>query len=183
MRVTLYCYATRYKGHFQHPISTRLPFNPTRFLHERQPFAWEAREFLRKKCIGKQVAFKTLGSSGGGREYAFVYLGQENLNESVVKNGFANVKVSPTGSRPSGYRLSETVMRDLSALERRNDPYFVLQSLVTRRSFLSVKSLRSSKNWACSAEMPLRLRTHLFLRSLPGETRCVRGSVTIHQHN
>lgn len=27
-----------------------------------EPFAWDSREFLRKKCIGKQVRWKRLGS-------------------------------------------------------------------------------------------------------------------------
>lgn len=33
-----------------------------------EPFSWEAREFLRKKLVGKKVFFKTAGQvSGGGK--------------------------------------------------------------------------------------------------------------------
>ena len=42
-----------------------------------QPFAWEAREFLRKKLIGKEVAFYLeYKVPGSGREYGAVYLGR-----------------------------------------------------------------------------------------------------------
>lgn len=35
---------------------------------EDEPLAWEAREFLRKKLVGKKVFFKTAGPvSGGGK--------------------------------------------------------------------------------------------------------------------
>lgn len=42
-----------------------------------QPFAWEAREYLRKKLIGKEVAFVIEYTvPGTGREYGCVYLGK-----------------------------------------------------------------------------------------------------------
>lgn len=40
-----------------------------------QPFAWEAREFLRKKLIGKEVLFSVeYKVPGTGREYGCIYL-------------------------------------------------------------------------------------------------------------
>lgn len=42
-----------------------------------QPFAWEAREFLRKKLVGKEVSYTVeYKAPGTGREYGAVYLGR-----------------------------------------------------------------------------------------------------------
>ena len=42
-----------------------------------EPFAWEAREFLRKKLIGKEVVFTVeYKVPSSGREYGFLYLGK-----------------------------------------------------------------------------------------------------------
>ncbi|ESN89999.1 hypothetical protein HELRODRAFT_186227 [Helobdella robusta] len=62
-----------------------------------EPFAWEAREFLRKKLIGKEVCFvldpKTVGNK---KEYGVVYLGKdtsgENILEALVSEGLADVR-------------------------------------------------------------------------------------------
>ncbi|EFH41014.1 tudor domain-containing protein [Arabidopsis lyrata subsp. lyrata] len=59
-----------------------------------EPFAWESREFLRKLCIGKEVAFKVdyKVEAIAGREFGSVYLGHENLAKLVVQNGWAKVR-------------------------------------------------------------------------------------------
>jgi staphylococcal nuclease domain-containing protein 1 len=59
-----------------------------------EPFAWESREFLRKLCIGKEVAFKVdyKVEAIAGREFGSVYLGNENLAKLVVQNGWAKVR-------------------------------------------------------------------------------------------
>jgi len=42
-----------------------------------QPYAWEAREFLRKKLIGKEVSFTVeYKAPGTGKEYGFLYIGK-----------------------------------------------------------------------------------------------------------
>lgn len=42
--------------------------DPTSKATDDEPFAWEAREYLRKKLVGKKVFFKTAGQvSGGGK--------------------------------------------------------------------------------------------------------------------
>jgi len=42
--------------------------DPTSKGTDDEPFSWEAREFLRKKLVGKKVFFKTAGQvSGGGK--------------------------------------------------------------------------------------------------------------------
>lgn len=63
-----------------------------------EPFAWEAREFLRKKLIGKEVIF-TAGKppNSATREYGTVWAGKdptkdENVIESLVAEGLAKVR-------------------------------------------------------------------------------------------
>ncbi|XP_010491343.1 PREDICTED: staphylococcal nuclease domain-containing protein 1 [Camelina sativa] len=59
-----------------------------------ESFAWESKEFLRKLCIGKEVAFKVdyKVEAIAGREFGSVFLGNENLAKLVVKNGWAKVR-------------------------------------------------------------------------------------------
>jgi len=63
-----------------------------------EPFAWEAREFLRKKLIGKEVVFTVeYKVPSTGREYGFLYLGKdvasgENIIESLVSEGLVSVR-------------------------------------------------------------------------------------------
>lgn len=46
------------------------------FLFVLQPWAFQAREFLRKKLIGKEVCFTVEIKTSLGREYGMVYLGK-----------------------------------------------------------------------------------------------------------
>ncbi|GMY15245.1 ribonuclease TUDOR 1 [Fagus crenata] len=58
-----------------------------------EPFAWESREFLRKLCIGKEVAFRvdyTVPSIG--REFGSVFIGEKNVGLLVVSEGWAKVR-------------------------------------------------------------------------------------------
>ncbi|KAG2310062.1 hypothetical protein Bca4012_024580 [Brassica carinata] len=59
-----------------------------------EPFAWESKEFLRKLCIGKEVAFKVdyKVEAIAGREFGSVFLGNQNLAKLVVQNGWAKVR-------------------------------------------------------------------------------------------
>lgn len=41
-----------------------------------EPYAWEAREFLRRKLIGQDVTFATEKSVNTGRSYGTVWLGK-----------------------------------------------------------------------------------------------------------
>lgn len=41
-----------------------------------QPYAFQAREFLRKMLIGKEVCFTVEVKTALGREYGMVYLGR-----------------------------------------------------------------------------------------------------------
>ncbi|XP_025099283.1 staphylococcal nuclease domain-containing protein 1-like isoform X2 [Pomacea canaliculata] len=62
-----------------------------------KPYAWEAREFLRKKVIGREVAFYLeYKVPGTGREYGVVFLGKdrdgENITEALVAEGLVDVR-------------------------------------------------------------------------------------------
>jgi endonuclease YncB( thermonuclease family) len=57
-----------------------------------EPWAWQSREYLRKKVIGKAVVFKvdyTVPSIN--REFGSVFLDDSNLAIDVVANGWARV--------------------------------------------------------------------------------------------
>lgn len=56
-------------------------------------FAWHAREFLRKLCIGKQVSFKVSSTiSSINRSFGDVYLNNDNVNKSIIAAGWGTVK-------------------------------------------------------------------------------------------
>ncbi|XP_046665431.1 staphylococcal nuclease domain-containing protein 1 [Homalodisca vitripennis] len=76
-----------------------------------EPWAWEAREFLRKKLIGEFVvcyAAENKPAAAGNRDYGIVYLGKdgatgENINEAIVAEGLASVR----GGGPEVAKLQE----------------------------------------------------------------------------
>lgn len=75
---------------------------------EDEPWAWEAREFLRKKLVGKDVSFITeknvnqsSAPSGQSREYGTVFLengngSQENMTEALIREGLASMRNDST---------------------------------------------------------------------------------------
>ncbi|KPP78908.1 hypothetical protein Z043_101553, partial [Scleropages formosus] len=72
----------------------------------------EAREFLRKKMIGKEVCFSVEIKTPQGREYGMVYLGKdtsgENIAESLVAEGLATVRREGIrGNNPEQARLCD----------------------------------------------------------------------------
>ena len=70
-----------------------------------EPFAFGAREFLRKKVIGKTVQFRIdYVVPGGTRELGVVKLGEEDLAAAVVGAGWACVhhtSAAPCSSLPT----------------------------------------------------------------------------------
>uniref|UniRef100_A0A8C5FCE5 Staphylococcal nuclease domain-containing protein 1 n=1 Tax=Gadus morhua TaxID=8049 RepID=A0A8C5FCE5_GADMO len=87
-----------------------------------EPWAFQAREFLRKKLIGKEVCFNVEIKTALGREYGMVYLGRdttgENLAESLVNEGLATVRREGIrGNNPDQVRLCE--MEDQSKASRK----------------------------------------------------------------
>lgn len=83
-----------------------------------EPFAWEAREFLRKKLIGKEVLFSVeYKVPGTGREYGCIYLQKgedlENVTEAIVSEGL--VEVRRGGIKPSD---DQTKLIDLEEMAK-----------------------------------------------------------------
>jgi len=85
-----------------------------------EPFAWEAREYLRTRLIGKEVLFSVeYQVPGTGREYGCIYLPKpgaeelENITESVVAEGL--VEVRRGGIKPSD---GQTKLIDLEELAK-----------------------------------------------------------------
>lgn len=76
-----------------------------------EPWAFPAREFLRKKLIGKEVCFVIEFKSPQGREYGMVYLGKdtsgENIAESLVAEGLASRREGVRATTPEQNRLAE----------------------------------------------------------------------------
>lgn len=61
-----------------------------------QPYAFEAREFLRKKLVGKEICFLK-DSNSQTLDRGILYLGRdpstgENINEAIVSAGYAEVR-------------------------------------------------------------------------------------------
>ena len=71
-----------------------------------EPYAWEAREFLRRTCIGREVVFRvdyTVPTIG--REFGTVYVRvasgtQENVSFGVVQHGYAKVRQGGSEQSP-----------------------------------------------------------------------------------
>lgn len=89
-------------------ISRRLP-DGTHTVDE--PYAWEAREYLRKKLVGKDVSYRVEYSvpfAGAQRECVLVYLGNECINDALVGQGLVEVqRRAQNKDNPEVLRLSE----------------------------------------------------------------------------
>ncbi|XP_013913670.1 PREDICTED: staphylococcal nuclease domain-containing protein 1, partial [Thamnophis sirtalis] len=76
-----------------------------------EPWAFPAREFLRKKLIGKDVCFSVEYKTSPRREYGMVYLGKdtsgENIAESLVAEGLACRREGVRANNPEQSRLAE----------------------------------------------------------------------------
>jgi len=73
------------------------PQGPDSAIEPDQPFAFEAREFLRKKLIGKEVCFVREATMANNTERGVLYLGKdtstgENVIDSIVSAGLVDVR-------------------------------------------------------------------------------------------
>ncbi|KER33498.1 hypothetical protein T265_00614 [Opisthorchis viverrini] len=70
------------------------PNNPSGGIED--PFAWQAREFVRSRLVGKEVCYTVDTELPTGRKYGCVYLGKstagENIARSLVEAGLAEVR-------------------------------------------------------------------------------------------
>lgn len=62
-----------------------------------EPWAWEAREFLRQKLIGEEVYFTCERPPNSNRDYGVLYLGPDpstapNVTELLVQEGLVSVR-------------------------------------------------------------------------------------------
>nr|CAD7596915.1 unnamed protein product [Timema genevievae] len=77
-----------------------------------EPYAWEAREFLRKKIIGEDVLFTVEKPPNTTREYGVIYIGKdiataENLTETLISEGLVSVRREGVRAGPELQRLIE----------------------------------------------------------------------------
>ncbi|KAL2643329.1 hypothetical protein R1flu_010916 [Riccia fluitans] len=81
-----------------------------------EPWAWESREYLRKKCIGREVTFRVdYVVPSINREFGTVLLdGQHNVAYDVVGEGWAKV-------RPQGGQANEVSASYIEELEHREE--------------------------------------------------------------
>lgn len=73
-----------------------------------KPFAWDSREFLRKKLIGKPVTF-VVEAKATNKAYGAVFLDKENVAKSVVENGWATVRRPARSEGPVFEALKEMI--------------------------------------------------------------------------
>jgi len=73
-----------------------------------EPYAWEAKEYLAKRLIGQEVVYRSEYTKSGGaqvsasaagpfggnanKEFGFIYLGDENIAETMVSEGLLEVR-------------------------------------------------------------------------------------------
>jgi staphylococcal nuclease domain-containing protein 1 len=62
-----------------------------------QPWAFQSREFLRRKAIGQPVAFRITFTGNGNRRYGQVFLDTRDLREDIIANGWAKVMPEKNG--------------------------------------------------------------------------------------
>ncbi|KPI91897.1 nuclease domain-containing protein 1 [Papilio xuthus] len=70
-----------------------------------EPFGWEAREFLRKKLVGKVVTFTSEKPPNASREYGSIWIGKdptkdENVIESLLAEGLVKIRDSSRNFPP-----------------------------------------------------------------------------------
>jgi len=90
------------RGPAEHEISLqgiRAPLGGGKGRNE-EPWYFQSREFLRSKLIGAQVAYSATNSGDGVRRFGMVFtLEGEDIRESIVSNGWAEVKPLPAAEK------------------------------------------------------------------------------------
>lgn len=90
---------------FINQISTRLDTNTIENIFfslkddssRDEPYAWEAREFLRQKLVGEEVFFYSERPPNATRDYGYILLGKDrstavNMTELIVSEGLVSVR-------------------------------------------------------------------------------------------
>jgi len=73
------------------------PSSPDSTIEADQPYAFDAREFLRKKLVGKEVVFSKEATTPSGTDRGVLYLGKdittgENINDAIISAGLVEVR-------------------------------------------------------------------------------------------
>lgn len=62
-------------------------------VSKEEPYAWETREFLRKKLIGQEVTVWTQGDNSADRIFGNIFFPKDkNITEELVENGLVTVR-------------------------------------------------------------------------------------------
>lgn len=93
------------------PKLARRPTNTTEISKD-EPYAWEAREYLRQRLIGQEVYWHSECPPNVNREYGYICLGKdpatsENIVESIVSEGLVSVRREGVRQTPQLSRLIE----------------------------------------------------------------------------
>lgn len=123
----------------QAPMLGRPKFQ-TKAATNDQPFAWESREFLRKKLIGKLVYFLVTGTSPNGRSFGVVQPKdeEEDLLKSIVSEGWVKV------NRPAAGKTLRDDLQELVNLE--DEAKQVEKGIWTQVKERTKKAVRKSDN-------------------------------------
>lgn len=102
----------------QAPKLSRNPEQPS------EPYAWSAREFLRKLAVGKAVTFKVEYKVPSiNREFGSVWLDGENLCVTVAREGFAKVKTLEQSRDGSCADLDKMLEAEQVAMQEKKGMY------------------------------------------------------------
>ncbi|XP_055606182.1 staphylococcal nuclease domain-containing protein 1 [Uranotaenia lowii] len=94
------------------PKLARRPTGNSTEVSKDEPYAWEAREYLRQRLIGQEVYFYSERPPNANRDYGYVCLGKdaatsENIVESIVSEGLVSVRRDNVRQTPELTRLIE----------------------------------------------------------------------------
>eukprot|EP01118_Nematostelium_gracile_P011636 TRINITY_DN4159_c0_g1_i1.p1 TRINITY_DN4159_c0_g1~~TRINITY_DN4159_c0_g1_i1.p1 ORF type:complete len:963 (-),score=390.78 TRINITY_DN4159_c0_g1_i1:111-2999(-) len=76
-----------------------------------EPFAWQSRDYLRQKLIGKSVTY-TIEAKTPNKEYGIVFLDNVNVAEDLIRNGWVKLR------RTEGKELFSE-LRELGEMEEK----------------------------------------------------------------
>ena len=121
-----------------------------------EPFAFGAREFLRKKVIGKTVQFRIdYVVPGGTRELGVVKLGEEDLAAAVVGAGWACVH--HTSAAPCSSLRRPDLTRSLPRCATASCARRARRTLSSR----PWRKLLRAPSWACGKRCALSFAAHI----------------------
>lgn len=94
------------------PKLARRPTNTSAEASKDEPYAWEAREYLRQRLIGQEVWWFAERPPNATRDYGAIYLGKdpttsENIVESIVSEGLVSVRRENARQNAEPSRLAE----------------------------------------------------------------------------